>query len=177
MECPSCGAAKTSTLETRRADDGAAVRRRRRCPDCDHRFTTFERREPDPLYVIKRGDRRQRFDPEKLRAGLTRAAHKRPVRAAEIEAIVGRIERAVVEAGGELDSERIGEICLEQLRELDGGAYLQYAGTLSPPGSGIPQGAGLVLADPENPRNHRTSGPTLSVRKEEHAASPTTETD
>jgi transcriptional repressor NrdR len=177
MQCPSCGAARTSILETRRADDGAAVRRRRRCPDCDGRFSTYERRESDPLYVIKRGDRRQRFDPQKLRAGLMRAAHKRPVGAADVGRIVARIERAVVEAGGELDSRRIGEICLEALRELDGGAYLQYAGTLGPLDSGAPQAAGFGLADPENPRNQRTSGPTLSVRKEEHAASPTTESN
>jgi transcriptional repressor NrdR len=117
-------------LATRTAEDGAAVRRRRECERCGERFTTYERREPDRLYVRKRGGERQRFDRTKLRAALLRAAHKRPVTANQVERIVERIERQVAAAGGELVSNRIGELCLEELRELDAGAYLQYAGTL-----------------------------------------------
>jgi transcriptional repressor NrdR len=117
-------------LETRPAEDGGAVRRRRECERCGERFTTYERREPDPLFVRKRGGERQRFDRTKLRAALLRAAHKRPLTAHDVERIVERIERQVAAAGGELVSDRIGELCLEELRELDAGAYLQYAGTL-----------------------------------------------
>jgi transcriptional repressor NrdR len=127
--CPGCHS-PTRVLESRRAPDGAAVRRRRECPACGHRFTTFERREPEPVHVRKRGGERQRFDRMKLRAALLKAAHKRPVAASEIESIVDRIELEASDSGGELSSERVGELCLAELRQLDWGAYLQFAGTL-----------------------------------------------
>jgi transcriptional repressor NrdR len=117
-------------VETRSADGGAVARRRRECTACGERFTTFERREADPVHVVKRDGARQRFDRTKLRAALLRAAHKRPVSADEVEAIVSRIESAGEHAGGELSAERIGELCLAALGELDRGAYLQFAGTL-----------------------------------------------
>jgi transcriptional regulator NrdR family protein len=79
---------------------------------------------------LKRGGERQRFDRMKLRAALLRAAHKRPVAASEIESIVDRIELTASDSGGELSSERVGELCLSELRQLDRGAYLQFAGTL-----------------------------------------------
>lgn len=126
MICPSCSA-ETKVLESRRAENGAAVRRRRECMRCGHRFTSFERREPGPLFVRKRSGGRERFDPTKLRASLLRAAHKRPVAAADVEEIVARIAREAEKSGGELPSERIGEMCLEGLRDLDLGAYLQFA--------------------------------------------------
>jgi transcriptional repressor NrdR len=129
VNCPSCHS-PTRVLESRRATDGAAVRRRRQCARCGHRFTTFERREPEPRYVIKRDGERQRFDRAKLHAALVKAAHKRPVDAADIEAIVDRVELAAEGTRGELSSERIGELCLEELSGIDRGAYLQFAGTL-----------------------------------------------
>ena len=132
MTCPSCERS-TQVLETREAEAGTAVRRRRECPSCGRRFTTYERREPDPLYVIKRDGERQRFDHVKLRGALLRAAHKRPVAPAAIEAVVDRIEAEVSRAGGELSAQRIGELCLDELRALDTGAYLQFAGTLEKP--------------------------------------------
>jgi transcriptional repressor NrdR len=107
------------------------MRRRRSCQSCDHRFTTYERREPEPTWVRKRSGARERFEAAKLRAALLRAAHKRPVTASDVEAIVGRIEAAVAGAGGELGCDQIAELCLEELRRLDGGAYLQFAGTLA----------------------------------------------
>jgi transcriptional repressor NrdR len=132
MTCPSCERS-TRVLESRQAEAGAAIRRRRECPACGRRFTTYERREPDPLYVIKRDGERQRFDHTKLHAALLRAAHKRPVEPAAIESVVGRIEAELARAGGELPSQRIGELCLAELRALDTGAYLQFAGTLEQP--------------------------------------------
>jgi transcriptional repressor NrdR len=125
-------------IESRRSRGGAAVRRRRECPRCGQRFTTFERREPEPLDVVKRRGERQRFDRMKLRAALLAAAHKRPVAASDIEAIVDRIELAIAEAGGLVSAERIGELCLEELRQLDWGAYLQFAGTLPTVSPGTP---------------------------------------
>jgi transcriptional repressor NrdR len=129
VDCPTCSA-PTHVLESRRSDGGVAVRRRRECTACGRRFTTFERREPGPLYVIKRTGARQRFDRDKLRESLLRAAHKRPVSADEIEAIVRHVQVEAESAGGELDAQRIGELCMGDLRELDPGAYMQFAGTL-----------------------------------------------
>lgn len=129
MHCPSCQA-ETRVAETRAADGGLAVRRRRHCPGCGQRFTTFERRERGPLAVRKRDGQTQRFDRVKLRAALLGATHKRPVAAPDVERIVEEIEVAAEAGGGEIEAERIGELCLAGLRELDPGAYLQYAGTL-----------------------------------------------
>jgi len=120
-------------LESRPADGGAATRRRRECSACGHRFTTFERREGPPLSVRKRDGELQRFDRLKLRAALLRSTHKRQVSADDVEALVGRIEGAISEAGGELPAERVGELALAGLQELDHGAYLQFLGTLPSP--------------------------------------------
>jgi transcriptional repressor NrdR len=106
------------------------MRRRRECTGCGRRYTTYERFERPRLHVRKRDGSRQPFDRTKLRAALLRAAHKRPVSADDVEALVERIELALESAGGELESERIGELCLQGLRDLDWGAYLQFAGTL-----------------------------------------------
>jgi transcriptional repressor NrdR len=126
MVCPACQAS-TRVLESRPAPDGGAVRRRRECSGCGRRFTTFERRESDPMQVIKRDGERQPFDRAKLRAGMLRAAHKRPVDPADVEQIVDRIEVAVEAAGGELAARPIGEMCLDGLRQLDRVSYLQFA--------------------------------------------------
>jgi transcriptional repressor NrdR len=120
-------------LETRRTEGENALRRRRQCSACGQRFTTFERFERGPLFVRKRNGQRQRFDRVKLRAALLRAAHKRPVSAADVEALVERVEISAEGAGGELTAQRVGELCLRGLRDLDRGAYLQFAGTLPDP--------------------------------------------
>jgi len=149
--CPHCHT-PTRVLESRRAPDGTSVRRRRECSGCGRRFTTFERREPEPAYVIKRNAERQRFDRTKLRAALLNAAHKRPVTASDVEAIVDRVESALADRG-ELSSNEIGELCMEGLRELDLGAYLQFAGTLAEPASAIsgqPGPAGSVRVGRED---------------------------
>jgi transcriptional repressor NrdR len=132
MECPACQQ-PTRVLESRRADDGAATRRRRVCLGCGHRFTTYERRDREPIFVRKRDGERQRFDRTKLRAALLRSTHKRQVSAADVEALVDRVELAIEAAGGELGADRIGELCLQGLRDLDHGAYLQFLGTLPTP--------------------------------------------
>jgi len=103
------------------------VRRRRQCTSCAHRFTTYERYEIQALFVRKRDGGRQPFDRDKLRGGLERASHKRPVRPEAIDALVERIEAEAVRAGGEIAAARIGELCLAGLRRIDQVAYLQFA--------------------------------------------------
>ena len=87
MDCPNCNR-PTTVLETRRAEDGGATRRRRECSACGHRFTTYERRDREPIFVLKRDGEQQRFDRTKLRAALLRSTHKRQVSAADVEALV-----------------------------------------------------------------------------------------
>jgi transcriptional repressor NrdR len=128
-------------LESRRADDGAAIRRRRACPACGHRFTTYERRDREPTFVRKRDGERQRFDRTKLRAALLRATHKRQVSPADVEALADRVELAIEAGGGELGADRIGELCLQGLRDLDHGAYLQFLGTLPSPNAEFAESA------------------------------------
>ena len=103
------------------------MRRRRQCSGCEHRFTTYERCDSQALFVRKRDGSRQPFDRLKLRGGLERASHKRPVRPEAIDALVNRIETAAVRAGGEITAARIGEMCLSGLRRIDQVAYLQFA--------------------------------------------------
>jgi transcriptional repressor NrdR len=133
------------------------VRRRRECPGCGRRFTTFERREPEAADVIKRDGERQRFDRTKLRAALLAAGHKRPITAMDVEAIVDGIE-VVASDSGELSTERIGELCLAELETLDHGAYLQFLGTLPAPASAISgdpeaeRSVRVAREDPQSPR-------------------------
>jgi transcriptional repressor NrdR len=154
VNCPSCSG-PSHVLESRPAEDGDAVRRRRECEHCGERFTTYERRAPEPVFVRKRSGERQPFERAKLRAALARAAHKRPVSSERIDAIVRRVEH---EAGssGELGAARIGELCMAELRELDVGAYLQYAGTLAEPAAAISGGSGI----------HALGGSVRAARKD-----------
>jgi len=127
--CPECQTA-TRVLESRSAEDGTSVRRRRQCTGCGYRFTTFERASAPRLTVSKRHGGDQPFDAEKLKGALTRAAHKRSVSAGQIQAIVKDVEAEATAAGGLIGAERIGQLCLERLAKIDRGAYLQFAGTL-----------------------------------------------
>src|SRR5688572_1091764 len=104
MECPTCSA-ETRVLESRRADGGAAVRRRRQCSACGERFTTFERYEAAPLVVVKRSGKRQPFDRAKLSSALVRATHKRAVDPRDLELIVEGVEREL-RAAGTITAER-----------------------------------------------------------------------
>jgi transcriptional repressor NrdR len=129
VNCPRCDS-PTTILETRKADGGSALRRRRECTECGHRFTTYERAVPEALEVVKRDGHHQPFDREKLRSGLVRASHKRDVDPRDLDLIVDLIEKEARASGGELSAERIAELCLEGLHRLDRGAYQQFAGTL-----------------------------------------------
>ena len=126
MQCVRCGSDKLSVVDSRA--DGDAIRRRRECQQCGFRFTTYERPELALPMIIKKDDRRQPFDRNKIRAGLLRACEKRPVSMEAIDATVDAIERKVAETlVKELDSKIIGEMVVEALRDLDKIAYVRFA--------------------------------------------------
>jgi len=125
MHCPSCHTDDTRVIDSRPADGGSAVRRRRRCENCSHRFTTYERSVP-AAQVRKRGGVLQPFDPEKVRAGLESALADRPVPADTVERLVARTE-ALFESSSSVTTEDIGRVVLDGLREVDEVAYLRFA--------------------------------------------------
>jgi transcriptional repressor NrdR len=126
--CPACAYDDTRVLASRLADGGGAIRRRRECLRCLGRFTTFERVEEAPLWVVKRDGRRQPWERAKLLRGLERACAKRPVPLERVELVALAVE-AELRAGAraEVGAERVGEAALRHLRELDGVAYVRFA--------------------------------------------------
>ncbi len=126
MHCPFCGTPDTRVIDSRLSAEGDKVRRRRECPGCNARFTTYELAELVIPLVVKRDNRREPFLEEKLRAGLLRALEKRPVSVERIEAAILRIKnRASSER--ELSSQKIGEWVMDELRDLDQVAYIRFA--------------------------------------------------
>ncbi len=128
MKCPFCGFADSKVIDSRPADDGTTIRRRRECLDCQKRFTTYEVMERMPLVVIKRDGSRQSFDKVKLINGMLRACEKRPISMAEIDSMADDIEQ---ELRGSLESEvrsdKIGEMVMDRLKNLDEVAYVRFA--------------------------------------------------
>lgn len=128
MRCPFCSADETRVIDSRLGEDGGTVRRRRECEVCRERFTTFERAELKLPQVIKSDGRREAFNEDKLRGGMTRALEKRPVDAETIEKSLGRIRRRLLTGGErEVSSRQIGEWVMEELKELDPVAYVRFA--------------------------------------------------
>jgi transcriptional repressor NrdR len=127
MHCPFCAETDTRVADSRLSEPGDAVRRRRRCPSCGRRFTTYERYDQGPLYIRKSDGSRQPFDRAKLLAGLERAAVKRPVEREQLDALVDRIVAELRAEGGAADTERVGELALRGLKELDRVAYVRFA--------------------------------------------------
>lgn len=128
MQCPYCDFEDTKVIDSRLSENKDAVRRRRECLSCGERFTTYERREPLRLMVVKRSGESQPFDREKLRAGLVKACAKRQVPEEEIEYIVDEIEAELRERRRhEVTSRRLGDMALVRLRRLDMVAYLRFA--------------------------------------------------
>ncbi len=128
MRCPSCGQGDTRVVDSRELDEAATIRRRRECPACATRFTTYERAEAARLTVLKSDGRRQEFDRDKLLAGLQKSLARRPVPPDAAEAAADRIEAELRAGGvGEVSSGRIGELAMERLRELDQLAYIRFA--------------------------------------------------
>jgi transcriptional repressor NrdR len=128
MRCPNCGSLDTQVKDSRPTEDSSAIRRRRVCLACHFRFTTFERVQLRELIVIKRNGRRVPFDRDKLMRSLQIALRKRPVDSEKVEHMVSKIVRELESLGeNEVSSEMIGEIVMEQLRELDDVAYVRFA--------------------------------------------------
>ncbi len=128
MRCPFCSADDTKVVDSRFADEGESVRRRRECLSCHERFTTYERAELRMPQIIKSDNRREAFNEEKLRSGMRRALEKRPVDAETVEAALGRIRHELMASGErEISSRRIGEWVMEELKELDQVAYVRFA--------------------------------------------------
>jgi transcriptional repressor NrdR len=128
MKCPFCGSEDTQVKDSRPAEDSAAIRRRRACPSCGARFTTFERVQLREITVLKTDGRRAPFDREKLARSIRVALRKRPVDEDRIERLVNSIQRRLeTEGETEIPSRKIGEIVMESLRELDQVAYVRFA--------------------------------------------------
>ncbi|MFC7539634.1 transcriptional regulator NrdR [Siccirubricoccus deserti] len=128
MKCPYCGSDDTQVKDSRPAEDSAAIRRRRSCPSCGARFTTFERVQLREITVLKSDGRRVPFDREKVARSIRVALRKRPVGEDRIERIVNGIQRRLeTEAENEVTSRQIGEIVMETLKEVDEVAYVRFA--------------------------------------------------
>ncbi len=128
MRCPFCAAADTKVIDSRLANEGDAVRRRRECLTCAERFTTFETAELVLPRIVKQDGSREVFQEEKLRGGMTRALEKRPVDTDRIDAAVNRIRHKLRASGErEVDSQELGNWVMEELRDLDEVAYVRFA--------------------------------------------------
>jgi len=128
MHCPFCSADETKVVDSRLVADGDQVRRRRECLQCHERFTTFETAELVLPRVVKQNGHREPFNEDKLRAGIQRAVEKRPVSTERVEAAVAQIKHALQATGErELPAMHIGELVMEQLRELDQVAFVRFA--------------------------------------------------
>jgi transcriptional repressor NrdR len=128
MKCPYCGGLDTQVKDSRPTEDATSIRRRRVCPDCGGRFTTFERVQLRDLTVVKRSGRRVAFDRDKLQRSIQVALRKRPVPVDRIERLVNGLVRQIESLGeNEVTSEQIGELVMEGLKGLDDVAYVRFA--------------------------------------------------
>ena len=128
MRCPFCGYSESKVIDSRPADEGASIRRRRECLSCSKRFTTYETVESLPMVVVKKDGSRQSFDRRKVLGGMIRACEKRPVPLAELEKIAEEIEQDLQNSmEREISTETIGERVMERLRAVDQVAYVRFA--------------------------------------------------
>lgn len=127
VRCPACSSVDDKVVDSRAAEDGSAIRRRRECLECGRRFTTYERVEETALVVLKRNGLRQPFDRAKVLAGLRAATKNLSISPEQLDAITADVEETLRMEGVEIPSERIGVAVLERLRTIDGVAYLRFA--------------------------------------------------
>ena len=128
MKCPFCQHPDTQVVDSRASDEGATIRRRRRCLSCDKRFTTYERVELTMPSIIKRGGSRADYDRAKLRSSMTLALRKRPVPREAVDDAIGRIEEKLLSlAQREIKSDKLGELVMRELKRLDKVAYIRFA--------------------------------------------------
>ncbi len=132
MKCPYCGNPDTRVIDSRPAEDGSSIRRRRSCDTCGKRFTTYEKVETIPLIVIKKDNNREQYDRGKIEKGILQACYKRPVPAEVIRKTVEQIETEIFNREEkEIPSKVIGEIVMHKLKDLDEVAYVRFAFCLS----------------------------------------------
>ena len=128
MKCPFCSSDNTRVIDSRPADDNNSIRRRRMCDDCGKRFTTYEKVETIPLIVIKKDNNREQYDRSKIQAGILRACYKRPIPIEKVEEMMDAVEGEIFNTEEkEISSNKIGEIVMEHLKELDAVAYVRFA--------------------------------------------------
>ena len=128
MNCPFCGHLNDKVIDSRESKEGDAIRRRRQCLACERRFTTYERIDEVPYMVVKKDGRREKFDRQKVLAGLLKACEKRPVSMGRLSELVDRVEARVTDsADREISTIDIGEMLMETLRGLDKIAYVRFA--------------------------------------------------
>ena len=128
MKCQYCSCLDSKVIDSRPTDDGNSIRRRRECTNCGRRFTTYEKVELSPLFVVKRDGRRESFDSRKIKAGILHACDKLPVSMQQIEEIVTRVEqKAYATMDGEIPSEKIGDMVMAELKNLNDVAYVRFA--------------------------------------------------
>lgn len=128
MKCPFCGHAESQVKDSRPSEDGSAIRRRRSCPECQGRFTTFERVQLRELTILKRSGRRSPFDREKLTRSIAVAIRKRPIDPDRLERMISGIVRQLESRGEtEIESSVVGELVMKALKSLDEVAYVRYA--------------------------------------------------
>ncbi len=128
MKCPFCGTLDTQVVDSRLSEEGTSVRRRRKCPACSKRFTTYETAELRMPQIVKQNGKREEFSRDKIRTGFKRALHKRPVSTELVEAAIERIAQKLLALGErEVDARRIGEMVMDELRKLDKVAYVRFA--------------------------------------------------
>lgn len=128
MKCPFCSNQNTRVIDSRPADDNASIRRRRLCDECGKRFTTYEKVETIPLFIIKKDNNREQYDRHKLEDGVLRACHKRPVSAMQISKLIDEVETEIFNLEEkEIPSKIIGEKLMEKLKGIDHVAYIRFA--------------------------------------------------
>ena len=128
MKCQFCGCLDSKVIDSRPTDDGNSIRRRRECISCGRRFTTYEKVELSPLFVVKKDGRREAFDSQKIKAGIIHACDKLPVSMTQIDEIVSRVEKnAYATMDGEIASEKIGDMVMSELKDLNDVAYVRFA--------------------------------------------------
>mgnify|MGYP000398083616 CR=1 FL=1 len=128
MKCPFCSYRDSRVIDSRAVEDGTSIRRRRECPKCGRRFTTYEKYEETPLVVSKKDGRRELFDSKKLLSGLLKAFEKRPVPYEKVQEIADSVERELRMSGeNEVVSSKIGELVMQHLEETDQIAYVRFA--------------------------------------------------
>ncbi|WP_145257761.1 transcriptional regulator NrdR [Planctomycetes bacterium Pan216] len=128
MKCPFCQGSNTRVIDSRTCREGFAIRRRRLCEGCDNRFTTYEQIDETPVVVVKKDQSRVPFNREKLRVGVEKACYKRPISPEQVEELAARIEATILARGEtEVQSTNVGELAMEELRQLDQVAYVRFA--------------------------------------------------